>query len=233
MTKPLDYFVLDNEVEGTLKEFRSPSGAYTLVTRQYATTKPGWRYCLGQVFDASGHLCAEVRRNYPSFPFAWVENHPDGHDYLVCGETYTSHTAVCLDEDFSVTWTENPDQPSWGFCWASIHPNASGDLVAVEGCYWGGPYEVRVYDFSNPRLPTWKLLMRSEDCAEEFICWDDDTSLTYGLRYEKSKIFNKSYYFLTTEEDDEMERLQKLHPYSELWEEVSKVHTVKIEVESK
>lgn len=81
------YFVPENAMVDDRKEHLSPSGKYKLVVTPYSTSAGGWAYSQGLVYrltdDQAPQLIAEVQRNYRSMPFAWIERHGNGHDYLV------------------------------------------------------------------------------------------------------------------------------------------------------
>jgi hypothetical protein len=70
----------------------SPSGKYRLVVTSYTTGTLG---VITRVAD--GEEIARVDRNYHSFEHTWIEDHPSGHDYLVCGEDYQGQTVIELD----------------------------------------------------------------------------------------------------------------------------------------
>lgn len=129
----------------------SPSGKYKLAITSIAT-KPGcWNHTIGTVHNvATGSQLAEVKRNYSSFPFSWVEGHANGHDYLVCGENYQGQTVIELDTGNRKDSLPDSAKLGHGFCWAVHEYNADQKLLVVDGCFWGGPYEYKFYDFSDP-----------------------------------------------------------------------------------
>lgn len=131
---------------------------------------------------------ADIRRNYPSFWFVWIEVHPrTGHDYLLCGKDYWGSysivdltTAQVLDQ--VPVGQHNGDDDRW--CWAAVYPSPDGTKLAVEGCWWACPYDVRVYDFIDPTVVPLPKLYDGFDYArgEESVCsivagWDDATHL--------------------------------------------------------
>lgn len=130
-------------------EHISPSGRYTLTVTNYPMGEGYWKFSRGVVTNQAGEVVADVKRNYSSFWFTWMEGHCDGHDYLFCGEDYQGQTLCQLDT--GATRSEIPDEAieGNGFCWAAATLLDSTTLL-VEGCYWGGPYEYRLYDVSTP-----------------------------------------------------------------------------------
>lgn len=147
------FFVPENHVVADDTVHRSASGKYELVIEHYITTNGGWRYSQGLVYavEDGRRILSTVRRNYDHFPFAWVEDHPDGHDYLVCGRHYMGQTIICLNA-LPGRAAEVDIEPAGrnAFCWAEITPSPDARTLAVEGCIWGGPFDIRIYDFSRP-----------------------------------------------------------------------------------
>jgi len=150
----------------------SPSGRYVLTTGSIET-KPGcWSYyTLGSIKRASGEPIVEVKRNYSSFPFEWIEDHPSGHDLLVCGENYQGQTVIELDTGRRRDFLPAEAAKGHGFCWVSYYYAPEQRLVVVSGCYWACPYETRFYDFSDPMEKGWPELefpegMYADDCEK-------------------------------------------------------------------
>ena len=148
------------------KVFHSPSGKYTLTVYTHPQGGNFWSYTRGVV---SGGCDVTICRNYSSFPYLFVEGHPDGNDYLVCGRDYQSQTVVNLTSGETRTYTSPPS-----FCWAAYTAGPSKTTLAVEGCYWGAPYEIIVVDFSHPMrdLP---ILRQEQDEFYEWVEGDADT----------------------------------------------------------
>jgi len=74
-----------------------PASRYRLDVVSWSPTS-GWGYAEGIVqAGAASDPVATVRRNYCAFPFIWCEDHPSGHDYLVCGEDYQGQAIIELD----------------------------------------------------------------------------------------------------------------------------------------
>lgn len=202
-------------------EHQSPSGKYRLEVVPYKTGKNTWNYTCGVIFQGKRKI-TEVRRNYSRFPFAFVENHPNGHDYLICGEDYQGQTIVELDTGKRISSVPHAKRFGAGFCWVKITPSPDGTMLAVEGCVWAAPYEVLIVDFTNPMDPPWLELHR-ESKYEHFCGWDDDKSCSIGVWYEARKSDGKPEHELTDEEMEEMDRLEEEEgiPYNDLWMEVS------------
>lgn len=153
--------------ENYLLEHLSPSKKYKLKVSRYTTGKGTWAYSLGEVFqnDRDSPI-AQVRRNYTAFPYCFVENHPDGHDYLVCGEDYQGQTVVQLDTGKVKHYLPQAADRGFGFCWAHIQVIPPGNTLLVEGCIWAGPYELVIYDFSDPMRMPWIEIQTIEEYSE-------------------------------------------------------------------
>lgn len=159
-----DFFTDDNEQ--AREEIISPSGQYLLVVRYYSTKENCWNYSRGTIYrhdtaneagsPSSQILCdrvseiADVKRNYSAFPYAWVESHPNGHDYLVCGEDYQGQTVVELDTGRRRDHLPPEAEKGVAFCWASAKFESVRQMLVVCGCHWACPYEYRFFDFSAP-----------------------------------------------------------------------------------
>jgi hypothetical protein len=163
----------------------SPSGKYRLVITTYETKPGSWAYTRGQVFCGS-HEVADVMRNYSRFPYAWAEGHPNGHDYLLCGEDYQGQTVVELDTGRQVSTYPEAATKGFGFCWSSIHPSPDKKFLAVDGCFWACPYEVVIYDFRDPmNLPLPELERWDE--AESFDEWQSQGAIQLARTVEVRK----------------------------------------------
>lgn len=152
-------FAPENERKDSIKEHLSPSGKYKLITSRFATGPGTWDYSQGKVFKiGSDEPIAVVQRNYGAFPFLFVENHPNGHDYLLAGEDYQGQTVVELDTGKVVNNLSHGASKGFGFCWADYTFNREHQLLIVDGCFWACPYELKFFDFSDPMNQGWPEL---------------------------------------------------------------------------
>jgi len=178
--KDSDGFIPENLVTNRSQiQYCSPSGRYELRIDEYCIKKGCWHCTKGTVLE-NGRIITIVYRNYPAFPFCFLENHLDGHDYLFCGEDYQGQTVIQLDTGVRKEYLKK-GMYSKGicFCWASIGPvSPSKTKLVVEGCHWACPYEVRIFDISNPleKLP---CVWNNWD-YENFSEWIDENNVTVG-----------------------------------------------------
>ncbi|HLA64554.1 MAG TPA: hypothetical protein VK610_09000, partial [Rhodothermales bacterium] len=171
-------FATMQPVPGSAEVHVSPSGRFELGVVQYDDGTNGWTYSRGGVRRVGEDpVIADVRRNLGSFWFAWVA-HADG-EYLLCGEDYQGYNVIEL-ETGREAFTFPPEAADGrGFCWTNVHPSPEGDVLAVEGCVWGGPYELRFFDFAEPLVSPLPELGRVED-YEEAEMWTADGSFWFG-----------------------------------------------------
>lgn len=81
MTTKKDIFIEENITDEN-EEHKSPTGKYKLLINYFKTGEHTWNYSQGSFFK-DDKLIAIVQRNYSHFPFAWIENHKNGHDYVI------------------------------------------------------------------------------------------------------------------------------------------------------
>jgi hypothetical protein len=192
------YFTNENALAETTITKSSPSGKYNLVITQYKTDPGYGNYSLGTV--SNGDITIDtVQRNYKEFTYVFIEGHPNGHDYLVCGEDYQGQTIIELDTGKRKDWI-----PSMGgFCWTKIIPSPSKTLLLVDGCYWGCPFYSIIVDFSNPLNAPYDIL--TEDYTiEDFETWNDDDSCSIEIEYEIRKSDGKALFELSKKELEDL-----------------------------
>jgi hypothetical protein len=137
--------------EAVPEVFRSSSGEFELEVSGYESDVSTLGYSRGIVrrSGASGAVIADVKRNFPSFWHAWI-NHSNGNEYLLCGEDYQCYNVIELGSGRQSLTVPPEIVGGGGFCWTSVVPSPSKNLIAVEGCVWGGPWEVLILDFREP-----------------------------------------------------------------------------------
>lgn len=190
------HFDPKNLVKST--ESLSPSGKYKLVVSSFKTGPGTWNYSQGQVFaQGSDTPIATVQRNYGAFPYLFVEDHPNGHSYLICGEDYQGQTVIELDTGLRRELLKK----GHGFCWGSYEWLPSMQALLVDGCFWACPYEFRFFDFSDP-MSGWPQIGKD-------VYIDADSRKPEFLPDGTIKVFQTEY---TEAEDDEDEEKEKLGP---------------------
>lgn len=137
----------------------SESGKYRLVVHTFETAPNTWSYTQGDVYlKGSQELIAKIQRNYSSFLHYFIEDHPNGHDYLVAGEDYQGQTVIELDTGKRLDFLPKEADTGAGFCWIEPRFDRLSQTLIVCGCIWACPYEFRFYDFSDP-MSGWPYLL--------------------------------------------------------------------------
>jgi hypothetical protein len=197
--------------KGKPTEVLSPSGKYRLVTSIYSTEPGKWEYTRGQVYSGDT-LIADVKRNYSSFWHAWVEDHPNGHSYFLCGENYQGHTIIELDTKKRIDsrpreGMQREFTSEHGFCWAFVEPSPDKLTLALEGCFWAAPYETLLLDFSEPMklpYPEYPIVGNWPE-AESFDTWVTEGKILIKSVVEIRKSDGKALRDLSYEEQEEAE----------------------------
>lgn len=189
------YFVPENEPPNSI-EYLSVNGEYKLIVSTFVTKPGSWNYTQGKVFKTGSHNpIAVINRNYHKFLFSWMLEHANGHDYLITGEDYQCQTIIELDTG------KRADNYNSTFCWTGIHPSIEGKLLAVSGCFWGAPYDIKVFDFSNPLHIPWKEYDLGYGDLK-FVEWFDNNSIKFERTRYLVPEFHKNEEELTEEEDE-------------------------------
>ena len=214
-----DFHVRDDNVSAR-EEKVSPSGRYRLVVTTHPSGPGTWSYTRGKVYVGDNPTpVADVVRNYHDFWHTWVEGHPKG-DFLLCGSDYQGQTVIALPGGERMDSLSKSAEEGFGFCWARAEPSPDSRSLAVYGCIWAGPYETRIFDFSDPlALPYAEV--GPEDCGA---CRDfsrnPDGSCTFTTEVMVRKSDGKPERDLTREEVDALDKAESEGtPSDDLWEE--------------
>ena len=182
MPKTKEEFFVETNFTGESRIEVSPSGKYSLLIKKYKTEEGAWQFSRGVIQDKKTEkLIADVKRNYSAFPFGWIENHPDGHDYLFCGEDYQGQTIIQLDTGERLDFLPESAQQGRGFCMTNYYPNSSKTILAIEGCYWAAPWQVKFYDFTDPMKWDQKTPFKDPPTEySDFFGWIDEETAHIG-----------------------------------------------------
>ena len=122
------------------KEHLSPSKRYKLVIETYKTGPKTWNYTKGILYEGDAFI-GSIERNYSHFPYFFFVK--GDKEYLVSGSSYMAQTIL----DCSTGQKYDNTNDSDGFCWSQMF-QVDENTICVLGCFWGGPYMYRFYDFS-------------------------------------------------------------------------------------
>jgi hypothetical protein len=132
------------------KTWYHPAGEYKLVITSFSTGKHSWSYTQGLVYKVGNNEpIFEIRRNYSSFPFSWID-HPNKFLYLIVGSNYQGHTILEIESGRRSDFLPLEAKQGIGFCWAEHRFDTETRILTVLGCVWACSYEFRFYDFSDP-----------------------------------------------------------------------------------
>jgi len=183
----------------------SPSGDYQLEVLEYVIRNEAWRYSRGKVVrlkDDAG--IADIKRNYSQFWSTWVQ-HANGAEYLLCGEDYQGQTVVNLSTQATLSHFPEEGYNGAGFCWTGAYPSPSSQLLAVDGCYWACPYELVIFDFSDPDQLPYPEIARFP-APWEWKGWIDNESFEYMSAVDVRKSDGTPYDALPQAEQETLDR---------------------------
>ena len=197
-------FFKDENCTGKVKEEKSHNG-YHLRIFEYETGPNSWSYTRCIVTTKNGtEISADIKRNYSNF---WYTFHDDerGNTYLLCGEDYQGQTVVNLTTGEKKSHVPDSAQKGHGFCWTCAMVSPDKSVLAVNGCYWACPYEVRFYDFTDPMnlpYPEIKLKNHIPEYYDNLIGWeeDEDRMVKVSNDYEFDLVTGKSFTEMSGEE---------------------------------
>ena len=133
----------------------SPDNAHRVEVFSYKIGNPEdhfWNYTRGLVYDnETNELLFDIGRNYPSFYRGFL-HHNNGNVYMICGRNYHGgYTILDLTNKLEYNYEpESADKYAAFFCWIEAKYDSRKNTLDVIGCYWGAPYEIVTYDFSDP-----------------------------------------------------------------------------------
>lgn len=177
------YFDPHNFVANSLETAYSPDKEFRLLTSRYRQTKPdlNWHAIKVEIFENATDQKLFDFLAHDSFFSAWLE--VDGVIYLVCSEDmYGGQTVIDLTNRQMASYSPGED----GFIWTEFFLSPDGKSLATIGCIWASPYEIRVYDFTDPMtLPLPELKAVVLKGTETIISWLDNVSFqTEGIDEE-------------------------------------------------
>lgn len=145
------------------KEITSPSKRFKLIIESYKTKEGCWSYARGIIYRLSDNsIIYSIDRNYSTFHHSWIIK--DGQEYLISGESYL--TQIIIDLETSEVFKSSDNKNSNAFCWADVLISSDGKTLVVDGCVWGGPYEIRFYDFTDPSKGWPELPLKNKDDSD-------------------------------------------------------------------
>ena len=183
----------------------SPSGNFQLEVHRYSTGPNTWDFSRGIVTRTSDNsITADVKRNYGHFWHTWVE-HPNGNEYLLCGEDYQGYSIVNLTNGKYLTYFPQAGHKGGGFCWTKVYPSPDNFVLAVDGCYWASPYDLVMFDFRNPDELPYKEMTRISN-IDKCEGWTDNYTFVLKQEIEFRKSDGALYDELSEEDQDVLDK---------------------------
>jgi len=204
-TKALEkqFFTSDRELVSKRRSIDLIDGEYKLEIRIFSTNEEKdekcWLYSQGLLFNKQGELLIEICRNYPSFPYTFFYSEPLDNYLLVCGEDYQGYIIYDVKNNAKYIFYPIEAEKGYSLCWADINHNPKGDKLIVHACYWGGPYDIYIYDISDIKLPL-KLLKCIRDVPDYTYIRVTDTYIEGEEELEYRVSDGKLYKDLSDEE---------------------------------
>lgn len=158
----------------------SEGGLYHYTSQRYrqTDTKRNWIVCKIEIWD--------VEKNIKIYEYI---TDADDNDYCACWFTKNNNDYLILPEAFqgySVFDVQNRRLHSFyssndPFIWISVLPSPDGNKIAVDGCYWACPNELRIYDTTNLSQLPFALLYQQNNFTNQNECiikhWQDNQTL--------------------------------------------------------
>lgn len=218
----LDVFSTYSPIEGSEITSISPTGLYKLRILTYGPDqKPAWYYSRGIVTrNSDGYVIADVIRNYGHFWYTWLE-HPNGNEYLLCGEDYQGYCVVNLSQESYQVYFPEEGYRGTGFCWTAVYPSPDNLVLAVHGCIWASPYDLVFYDFRTPDNLPYRELGRTSDVLDTYRWLDNQTfqiEREITLRKEDGVLYND----LSEAEQDKIDRGETEAEYQTIKVQITK-----------
>lgn len=166
-------YLLPDETE----YFVAPSGRCTLTVFRYCHQEgDGLLFLSKGVLRFDDDMLIEIKRDHDYFQYTWLE-HPTG-EYLICGEDYQGYSVVDLKSRSVQHFVPEEAYLGGGFVWMEPYATSNGSILAVEGYFLGGPYQVVFYDVSQPTVLPYREILRLTEYGR-IIGWKDPKNFEY------------------------------------------------------
>ncbi|HMT73223.1 MAG TPA: hypothetical protein PKA77_04105 [Chitinophagaceae bacterium] len=151
----------------------SPDNRYYFKSNYYRQTDKNHNWIVSkiQVFQTDNNQeIFEFIRNDDSLFHGWLTT--SGKSYLFLSEDIEGKSILDLSDGSFYSYSFEDDT----FIWCEYYPSPDGKRLAVIGCYWACPYEILVFDTSEPTRFPFKELYR-HDTFQEKLEWLDNVTL--------------------------------------------------------
>ena len=180
------YFDPDSLFYGDPTVTYSSDNKFRLESESYRQNKPGvnWYVAKVRILDnISNEILLEFLTDDSSLFHSWLK--VGEIDFLVCAENMCGgQTVIDVTNRIISSYADDTD----GFIWTEFFISPDSKKLATIGCIWACPYEIKIYDFSDPMDLPLKVLKSVELIGNETITgWLDNSSFkTFGYDDENT-----------------------------------------------
>lgn len=157
------YFNEDALIDGIEEVFYSPDKHYFFRANYYTQTGPthSWTVAKIEIFETPDKKLFEFIRTDDSLFHGWLTIH--GDQYLLLSEDLQGKSIYDLGRQEFHSYSFEEDE----FIWCEYYPSPDSTKLAVIGCHWACPYEIRVFDTSDPVNYPYKELYRQSSFQDK------------------------------------------------------------------
>jgi len=162
----------------------SPNKKYFFRSNYYLQTDKNrnWTVSKIEIFEAeSEKKLFEFIRNDDSLFHGWLTI--DNKNYLLLSEDIEGKSIFELEDRKFYSYSYEDDK----FIWCEYYPSPDSKKLAIIGCYWACPYEIVVFDTTNPTTFPYRELYR-QDTFKEKLEWLDNTTLKITADEDNNKV---------------------------------------------
>lgn len=203
----------------------STSGKYKVSVSQVGTSLPYYHITVKDKLKEIGQFYLRTK-----FIHTFIENHPSGSDYLIFTETRCSFTIVNLKtgESFNSMLNSEGFPTNWRFL--SFNPSPDGRYLAGDLHFPGYHSQVAVYDFQNPMMREWNMLIPlggNESIIGHFNKWlsNDTFEHYYPEEFHLALGMWENDYLLGNSEDERFNKEVTSDAYEHIWVERDRIET--------
>lgn len=184
----LKYFSSKSIINDSKKIFFSPNNNYRLEIIQYKQNKTevNWIVTRVEIYDnISNKSLFYFYCDSDRFFYSWVIK--NNIEYLICAENLCGgQTVVDLINRKLSSYSSGED----GFVSVEYHLSPNKDILGVIGCFWGCPYVIKLYKFTNPLdLPLTEIQeIKLLDNDEIFVEWVGNDAIKLRDKNIKERI---------------------------------------------
>ena len=202
------YFNQELIIPDSKKSTLSPSKNFRLDTVEYKQDKAelNWEVIKVQIYDLRvNQIIFVFFVNSSEFFYGWIDK--ENIEYFICAEDiFGGQTIIDLTNRKMSSYSPEKE----GFIWCDFHLSPDGKTLATIGCYWACPFEIKIFDFSDPMNLPLKEIKEIEllDNDEIIVGWiDNETLKMKGIKREKEpEYFENGSFRMKTMSETEIER---------------------------